>query len=68
MTQEDKYHNFYRWNNFLVGKGKDKNDNTNTILKCTQAHLLYILGPFWRVTQGHKYAVRQNSAHDKHAE
>lgn len=30
-------------------------------------HLLYILGPIWRVTHGHKYAVRQNGAHDKHA-
>lgn len=33
----------------------------------TYTHLLYILGPIWRVTHGHKYAVRQNGAHDKHA-
>lgn len=31
-------------------------------------YLLYILRPVWRVTQGHKYTVGQNSAHDKHAE
>ena len=68
MTREDKDHSFYRWNNFLAGKGKGQNDNTKTTLQCTQAHLLYILGPVWRVTQGHKYAVGQNSAHDEHAE
>lgn len=30
--------------------------------------LLYILGPFWGVTEGHESTVGQDGEHDQHAE
>ena len=34
----------------------------------TKGYSLYLLGPFWRVAEGHEYTVGQNGAHDDHAE
>lgn len=31
-------------------------------------YLLYILGPFWGITQGHESTVGQDGEHDQHAE
>ena len=32
------------------------------------AYLLYILGPFWGITEGHESTVGQDGEHDQYAE
>lgn len=34
----------------------------------TKQYLLYLFGPFWRVTKSHEYTVGQNRTHNDHAE
>lgn len=34
----------------------------------TVGDLLYILGPFWGITEGHESTVGQDGEHDQHAE
>lgn len=33
-----------------------------------ETDLLHLLGPLWRVAEGHEYTVGQNRTHDDHAE
>lgn len=68
-TWKDKLHCFIdSTSQLLVGWKKSWKWPLSPTLKYNHAHLLYIFGPFWRVAHGHEYAVRQNCAHDQHAE
>lgn len=37
-------------------------------VKRNMTDLLYILGPFWGITEGHERTVGQDGEHDQHAE
>lgn len=42
--------------------------HTGAAGKDVETDLLYLLGPLWRVAEGHEYTVGQNRTHDDHAE